>query len=57
VSADRVRGLDPKNAGHIAVHQNISKQLVLDVDDSGHGVDTCLQQPPPSAIASSAFLT
>ncbi len=45
-AADGVRGLDPEDAGHVAVHQDIAELLVLDVDDRGHGVDHLLQQPP-----------
>ena len=44
-AADRVRGLDAENAGHVAVHQDIAQLLVLDVDHRGHGVDHLLQQP------------
>ena len=45
-AADRVGRLDPENAGHVAVHQDIAQLLVLDVDHRGHGVDHLLQQPP-----------
>ena len=43
-AADRIRRLDPENAGHVAVHQDVAEILVLDVDDRRHGVDHHLQQ-------------
>ena len=45
-AADRIRGLDAEDAGHVAVHQDVAQLLVLDVDDRRHGVDDLLQQPP-----------
>ncbi len=45
-AADRVPRLDPENAGHVAVHQDVAQLLVLDVDDRRHGVDDHLQQTP-----------
>ena len=44
--ADGVGWLDPEDAGHVAVHQDVAQLLVLDVDHGGHGVDDLLQQAP-----------